>query len=89
MRVADNESLRPSRALPPSTLPPRLEASLGQRGQTMVQVTAAPVPPTKHSSFDWERGRLLSGCPRNKRAAERGELNVHHEPDHDYRLHRL
>lgn len=42
------ESLRHSRALPPHTFP-QIEASLGQSGQTMLQVTIRPVPPTKHS----------------------------------------
>ncbi len=30
-----------------------------------IRQTCAPVPPTKHSGFNWERGRLLFGCPRN------------------------
>jgi hypothetical protein len=63
MRVADNESLRPSRALPPSTLPPRLEASLGQRGQTMVQVTISAGPANKALRLRLGAGPLAVRLP--------------------------
>jgi hypothetical protein len=39
-----------------------------------------------HSSFDWERGRSLSGCPRTEGHTKRGESHVHNEPAHDHRL---
>ena len=48
MRALD-ESLRLARALPPHNSS-QIEASLGHRGQTMLQVTRFSVPPTKQLS---------------------------------------
>ncbi len=86
MRTAYNESLRPSRAL--------LQHSSSQIGSIVwparpndASSHTPPVPPTKLSGFLWERSRSLFGCPRNNRAAEKENLDVHNESAHDHRLH--
>jgi hypothetical protein len=77
------------RGLSSPTLPHRLEASFGQRGQTMLQVTPSGTgPANKALQLVWERGRSPFGCPRNNGPQKRRTSHVHNESAHDHRLHR-
>jgi hypothetical protein len=55
-------------------------------GSSTIQNLSAG-PANKALQLDWELGRLLFGCPREQRAAEKENIHVHTESGHDHRLY--